>query len=517
MAEIRISTLRGGGGSGGEGGANAISLEGPSLVLQGTTNTFTITNYDDFSEYTVVTSVGTISRDGDTITLVVPPDAGDSTIGMGVTRNGSTRVFQLGLGTISVVTPSIVSPQEGATGVPTSTTFQSTPFSTAPVGMGAHLSSEWQVARDLGFTDIVASETVVSGNMTRSLLENLPRLTKLYARVRYTSEIGTSSWSTPVGFTTTEVLINKPIVSIVGTDFDVKEPPKFNSSVFSVTPAGGDTHVASTWVLRKEEDDSVVWQLQASTSSPVRVTVPRGVLEESQAYTMEVQHIGSLGTSVFSNRLTFITAREFVPDEPGTPFGGGYYAGRMRIEGQLYALIVAPKTQGGESPTPLQHKTADTSTPGASSRDDGWANTQAMIAAGARNHPAANWCNNLTINGYNDWYLPAINETEILYRNFKPTSHDNRTGNGANPISVPPSESYTLRNPSQTSLADFREGGVEAFTASWYWSSTGFSTQYGLSRYFSHGLSVSSFGTAYPPRKTSSGLVRAVRRVAIEE
>ena len=32
-----------------------------------------------------------------------------------------------------------------------------------------------------------------------------------------------------------------------------------------------------------------------------------------------------------------------IPTTPGTAFGGGFYAGRIHIDGEEYALIVAPK------------------------------------------------------------------------------------------------------------------------------------------------------------------------------
>ena len=502
MATIRISALRGSGG----GGTNAISLVGPSLVLQGSTNTYTITNYDDFSEYAVSSSVGTITRDDDTITLVIPSGAGANTVTMGVTRNGSTRVFQLAIGSVSVATPSITSPQEGATGVPSSTTLQGTPFATAPVGAGVQTSSEWQVARDEDFTDIVASDTVTSGNMTRSPAENLPRGTKLYARVRYVSDVGTSSWSVPVSFTTTAIQINKPSVTIVGVSFDVKETPTFNSSAFSTTPAGSDTHVASTWVLRRQEDDSIVWQLQASTSNRLSATIPKGVMEESESYTMEVQYIGGFGTSVFSDKLTFTTAQSFVPDEPGAPFGGGYYAGRIMVGGVEYALVVAPKTQGGEAN--LQWKTTQTTTSGTDSRNDGWANTQAMIQAGSAIHPAAAFCRGLNINGYDDWYLPSWDELELLYRAFKPTTAGNNTGSGANPSAIPPTGNYTTRNPSQTNVDVFKEGGGEDFTAAYYWNSTQSSSSASRGQNFRNGGQTTG-------SKTATTRVRGVRRVAV--
>lgn len=504
MATIRISDLR---GSGSGGGANAISLVGPSLVLQGSTNTYTITDYDDFSEYTVSSSVGTITRDGDTITLEIPSGATGNTVAMSVTRNASTRVFQLALESIGVATPSITSPQEGATGVPYSTTLQGTPFVTAPVGVGVHTSSEWQVARDVGFTDIVVSDTVTGGNMTRFSAESLPRGTKLYARVRYVSDIGTSSWSVPVSFTTTVMQIDKPSVTIVGTSIDVKETPTFNSSAFSATPAGSDTHVASTWVLRKQEDESIVWQLQVSTSNRLSVTIPKGVLEEAEIYTMEVQYIGGFGTSSFSDKLTFITAQSFVPDEVGVPFGGGYYAGRIMVDGVEYALVVAPKTQGGNGQR--QWSTTNTTTVGADSRNDGWANTQAMIQAGSALHPAAAFCRGLDINGYDDWYLPSKDELELCYRAFKPLdSPTNDTTSGANPSAIPPTGNYTVRNPPVTNNELFKQLGAEAF-GGYYWSSTQHSSSQAWGQWFAH-------GEQRTLAKTNTGyFVRAVRRVAV--
>jgi len=49
---------------------------------------------------------------------------------------------------------------------------------------------------------------------------------------------------------------------------------------------------------------------------------------------------------------------------------------------------------------------------------DGLANTNALYAFGnttASGHPAAYWCKTLTTGGYNNWYLPAINELSIVY------------------------------------------------------------------------------------------------------
>jgi uncharacterized protein (TIGR02145 family) len=78
------------------------------------------------------------------------------------------------------------------------------------------------------------------------------------------------------------------------------------------------------------------------------------------------------------------------------------------------------------------------------------------------------------IGGYNDWYIPAKNELEILYRNLKPTTNANNTSYGANANAVPSATgNYTAGSPAQTTVAIFQSGGSQAFsTASFYWSAS---------------------------------------------
>lgn len=53
----------------------------------------------------------------------------------------------------------------------------------------------------------------------------------------------------------------------------------------------------------------------------------------------------------------------------------------------------------------------------ASSSWDGYANTQAIINAGAQPGTAAHLCWNYSYGGYSDWYLPAADELNLLYAN----------------------------------------------------------------------------------------------------
>lgn len=63
-------------------------------------------------------------------------------------------------------------------------------------------------------------------------------------------------------------------------------------------------------------------------------------------------------------------------------------------------------------------KTSETSTTGTSNADDGASNVDSMVAAGIDDHPAAKHCINYTGGGNNDWYMPAINEMQLLLDNL---------------------------------------------------------------------------------------------------
>jgi hypothetical protein len=178
-------------------------------------------------------------------------------------------------------------------------------------------------------------------------------------------------------------------------------------------------------------------------------------------------------------QATFMNQRSFGPPPPGaigSAYQGGFYAGSISTTGDGVAthyLVVGPLSSTNTS---LVWKTSASATTGTDSFIDGPANTAAMIAAGAADHPCADFCNNLVVGGYDDWYMPARNELEVCYFNLKPTTDSNSTSSGINANAVPPRASnYTSGTPAQTAATAFITGGSEAFATPSYWSSTQFS------------------------------------------
>jgi hypothetical protein len=125
-------------------------------------------------------------------------------------------------------------------------------------------------------------------------------------------------------------------------------------------------------------------------------------------------------------------------------------------------------------------------------------------------HPAAQFCEGLTIGGFSDWYMPAKNELEVCYYNLKPTTQSNNTSFGINTNAVPSrSSNYTSSVPGQTSAADFKDTGAEDFNATYYWSSTEYSATIAWAQTFGSGYQYTIFNKGYTFR------VRAIRRVAV--
>ena len=201
----------------------------------------------------------------------------------------------------------------------------------------------------------------------------------------------------------------------------------------------------------------------------------------------------------------------------GEPWGGGYFAGYIShtADGNpTHALIVAPRATGATGSsytltTNLVWKTATTTTAGTTSAFDGAANTAAIVTAGITDHPAAQFCVNLNIDGYSDWYLPARFELDIAYFNLKPSTAPNSTSWGINDYSIPKrTGNNTLTYPQQTYVPAFNTS-TEAFISDAHWSSTEGSASNGWVLNFGPGNQASNVS------KTALSRVRAFRRIAL--
>jgi len=162
----------------------------------------------------------------------------------------------------------------------------------------------------------------------------------------------------------------------------------------------------------------------------------------------------------------------------GQSFGGGIYVGDYKLSSTNYRLIVAPANSAGVRAN-QQFSTTDSSTAGSTSflsYRDGYNNTYNALTAS--NFVAAAYARGLTLNGYDDWYLPSIEELMTVYWNCKPTTASNWTFsffgpnqlfNGSTSNSIPSRPAYSSSSPGQTTATILRSTGSEAFTTSSSW------------------------------------------------
>jgi hypothetical protein len=281
--------------------------------------------------------------------------------------------------------------------------------------------------------------------------------------------------------------------------------------------ATGATTATVVYTAPASNGGSVITSYTA-TSSPSGITgtlsqagsgtITVSGLTGGTAYTFTVTATNAIGTSAASAASNSITTAYAI----GQALGGGYFAGQISTSGNGVAnfnLVIGPKASAENSSR--KFKNANTVDYGIFSVINGPSNSASIDDAA---HQAAQFCEGLSIGGYSDWYMPAVNELEVCYYNLKPTTASNNTSFGANDNSVPKRTSnYTAGTPAQTSASSFQNTNSEAFNYTdfdgFYWSSTG-AASYGDARYvrFLDGAS-SSIG------KNDYRRVRAIRRVAV--
>ncbi|UTS79570.1 phage tail-collar fiber domain-containing protein [Phaeobacter piscinae] len=205
-------------GSGLLGGS---SLDGPASIYAGTSAEYIITDYDAFTAYVVTATRGTVARDAERITLTLDANEAAGPLTLTVDRGGSETAIEIAVLANIVMPPSIDAPLSGATDIGPTPSLATSAFASIPDGADTHASTDWQIASDNGFANVLW-EALASADLE---LTNVPSGTldvgtTYYLRARHNGDtLGASDWSVPVSFTTSATFVPMAEVQVL-TGFD---------------------------------------------------------------------------------------------------------------------------------------------------------------------------------------------------------------------------------------------------------------------------------------------------------
>lgn len=210
-----------------------------------------------------------------------------------------------------IITPSILTPIQDATGVELGSGLTSSTFSVSEGIIDTHASTDWEVASDVDFNDIVFS-AYNSANLTSISTTGLQASTEYFVRVRYRSTKFISLYSAIVSYTTVDKSIETPVVTLTDGTTDVQGSFAVTSSAFTVIN-GTDTHVSSTWEIKTSDGLTTIWSSIADTSNLTSITVPNGYVQVGTSYLMNVTYNGaelvsSAGSTAFTTAASFTAA-----------------------------------------------------------------------------------------------------------------------------------------------------------------------------------------------------------------
>jgi hypothetical protein len=222
--------------------------------------------------------------------------------GLGVTPYSSGIKFT----TLAVSAPVIASPASAATGVALRPAVQASLFSST--GSDTHHSSDWQIATDSAFSNVVQSSLTDQTNKTTwTPSVDLAGAAQFFVRVRYRGATGVlSSYSTAVSFTTQSIavpVVNTPTITSPSSGASGVKGP-FTTSAFG-TMNGSDTHGSTDWLIAADSAfSSILARSDADAQNKLSWT-PSG-LTSGTSYYVRARHNGSsIGSSAWSAGVAF--------------------------------------------------------------------------------------------------------------------------------------------------------------------------------------------------------------------
>lgn len=283
-----------------------VNVTGVFVLNVGNNYTFTITDFDSFKNYTVTCSNGTMTRVDAIISYTANSVLGNHTF----TVNG--RVFSFVIQSPTPQTPTITSPTANAVVQTTSYIFTSSAF--VQIGdSSTHLNSDWQIATDAGFTNVVFSTTADAVNKVSWTVPGLSNNASYFVRVRHrATNNNASAYSPTIAFSiSSPIPVTPTITSPADGSANMVTNPSFSSSAFVALP-DSSTHISSDWQIATDAGfTNVVFSATDSTTYKTSYNVSG--LSVNTQYFARVRYKSSNGNkSAYSSTINFTTVGNLV-------------------------------------------------------------------------------------------------------------------------------------------------------------------------------------------------------------
>jgi hypothetical protein len=226
-----------------------------------------------------------------------------------------------------------------------------------------------------------------------SSITGLVNGTKYYVRAYTTNSSGTSYvYGNEISFTTFSI----PTLTTSAADYI-----KGNSAIAggTITNNGGGSLSAQGLCWSTNPSPTIANSVTTSFTDTMKSLTP------NTTYYVRAYATNPAGTG-YGNQIIFNSGQQI-----GSTYVGGIV---FYNDGTGHGLVYAPTEQS----TGIQWYNGSYITTGATGYDigTGLANTNAIIASQGTGSYAAQLCHDLTLNGYNDWYLPSQNEAIYIQK-----------------------------------------------------------------------------------------------------
>jgi lipopolysaccharide export system protein LptA len=253
--------------------STAPNLAGPVELETGSTVEYTITDYSNLYTYEIEVPFGSATITDNTISWSIPIDTTQGDYVFTLKRNGLVYSYIIRV-VIVLETPSIMYPTAGLTINDFTFTATSSPFSSSSGSL--HVSSDWQVATDSAFSNIVFQSLNDTTNKT-SIQITVPSENTYYIRVRYKDSYNKySQWSSAVSFYI-NVIPNSEFQILIASDKAANDYFGWSVSISenvaivgaSAANPGGTTDAGKAYIFRYNGTSWVQEAILASSDKAV--------------------------------------------------------------------------------------------------------------------------------------------------------------------------------------------------------------------------------------------------------